>query len=268
MNRPEYLRVVESEESAESRIAFRLFSAWFGTRQVLRAINLKFRPRQVNCIIGPSGAGKSTLIRSINRINDELVGFKTEGVIEFEGQNVYSAEADPVEVRSRIGMVFQKPCVFPRSISQNVLFGISRDQQLSSREKMRVVEDNLKAVHLWKEVADRLDEPASSLSVGQQQRLCIARTLAVSPSVVLLDEPTSSLDPVSTRAIEDLVLRLKEDYTIIYVTHDIAQARRIADRLVFMCDGEIIEEGPASTMFSCPADPKTANYVNEGLCDC
>lgn len=268
MNQLEPLRIVPETRDFRSEIIFQSFSAWFGARRVLRRINLTIRPHCVNCVIGPSGAGKSTLIRSINRINDDLVGFKTEGVIEFKSRNIYSDGVDPVELRAQIGMVFQKPCIFPRSVSQNVLFGVAGRRRLSGNERSRIVENTLKAVHLWKEVKNRLDEPATSLSVGQQQRLCIARTLAVDPSVILLDEPTSALDPVSTRAIEDLILGLKENFTIIYVTHDIAQARRIADRLIFMCDGEIIEEGPASTLFSCPADSRTAEYLEGGLCDC
>lgn len=244
------------------------FNAWYGNPHILNNINLTFQRKRVNCIIGPSGSGKSTLIRSINRINDDDEGFTPKGAILFNGKNVYDRSVDVTCLRTQIGMVFQRPCIFPKSITENVLFGLRHIKKLSRHERLQVAEENLRAVSLWKEVSHRLGDRAHSLSIGQQQRLCIARALAMKPEVVLLDEPTSSLDPVSTRAIEDLMLTLKKDYTIVFVTHSIQQARRIADRLIFMCDGKIIEEGDKEKLFADPENEQTRNFLNEEFCEC
>ncbi|RMF69846.1 MAG: phosphate ABC transporter ATP-binding protein, partial [Calditrichaeota bacterium] len=235
---------------------------------VLREIELTLREFQVNCIVGPSGSGKSTLIRSINRMNDEVEGYVCKGAIRVNGRNILSRSENVARLRTEVGMVFQKPCVFPKSIAENVLFGLQHLRKLSKHERLEVVEENLKAASLWREVRHRLNDPASSLSMGQQQRLCIARTLAVKPKIILLDEPTSSLDPVSTRAIESLMLELKKNYTIVFVTHNIQQARRIADYLIFLCNGQIIEQGPKERLFLHPEKEQTRKYLNEEYCDC
>lgn len=270
MKRSVELRIVQSEGRGEKTAAAGLssFDAWFGAMHVLRDINVAFRGNCINCLVGPSGSGKSTLIRSINRMNDEVEGYTCSGAIYVGGRNILDNSVDVAKLRTEIGMVFQKPCVFPKSVSGNVLFGIQNLGKLSRQERQQIVEDNLRAASLWKEVSHRLDQKAVALSIGQQQRLCIARTLAVKPRIILLDEPTSSLDPVSTRAIEDLMLDLKRDYTIVFVTHNIQQARRVADQLIFLCNGRIIEQGSKEKLFDQPEKEQTRKYLNEGYCDC
>lgn len=265
---PRLTLVHDTAENHSLAARTRQLNAWYGEAQILRNVEVDFKENQINCLIGPSGSGKSTLIRSINRINDDIADYRIEGEILFGNANILSAKTDVVKLRTEIGMVFQKPCVFPKSIAENVLFGIEHLQKLSPQQKMEIVEENIKAVALWKEVAHRLQDRASQLSLGQQQRLCIARSLAVKPRILLLDEPTSALDPQATRAIEDLLVTLKEHYTIIFVTHNIQQAQRIADRLIFMCQGEIIEQGEKDKLFSNPAHELTQKYLNEEFCDC
>ena len=244
------------------------FNAWFKDAHILNNVSASFPDRGITCIVGPSGSGKSTLIRSINRINDEVAGFIRKGTISFNGRDIYEDYRDVTELRTQIGMVFQKPTVFPKSISANVLFGLRNARKLSRTDKLTLVEENLKAVSLWKEVAHRLDDPATSLSGGQQQRLCIARALAMKPRILLLDEATASVDPVSGRAIEELLIELKKEYTIMVVTHDLPQTRRIADHIIFMCDGELIEQGPREQMLNNPKYDKTRTYLSDNFCDC
>ncbi len=261
------LQQVAIEDSQIPCIKMQEFNAWFDKNQVLKDINLQFNLHQINCIIGPSGSGKSTLLRSINRINDDITSFKHRGEILLKGINIL-ADHDVTAIRKQLGMVFQKPCVFPNSIRENILFGLQFDNTYSLQQRQTIMQDKLKAVALWNEVQQRLNSPATDLSLGQQQRLCIARTLAVNPQVLLLDEPTSSLDPVSSRAIEDLMLQLKDRYTIIFVTHNILQAKRIADRLIFMCDGQVIEQGNKEQLFNNPAKQQTWDYLNNEYCNC
>ncbi len=268
MNQPLKLKIYEPEEKALTTINVKNFQVWFEQTQVLKGIDIAFQKNKVNCIIGPSGSGKSTLIRGLNRINDGVKGYQCKGEVYFEGHDILKRNVDVTRLRSEIGMVFQKPCVFPKSIAENVLFGVQQISQLSKHAKAQLVEDCLKSVALWKEVSHRLQDKATSLSIGQQQRLCIARTLAVKPKVILLDEPTSALDPVSTRAIENLLLKLKEKYTLIFVTHNIQQAKRISDYLIFMCEGKVIEQGPKQKIFCQPEKKKTQQYLNEEYCDC
>lgn len=244
------------------------FNVWISDNHILNNIRLTIPKNKITCIIGPSGSGKSTLIRSINRINDDVEKLTVTGKIEFNGLNIYDKKTDIAQLRSEIGMVFQKPCVFPKSISKNVLFGIQHQQKINKIDAFNIVENNLRAVSLWKEVSHRLNDKAVSLSVGQQQRLCIARTLALKPKLILMDEPTSSLDPVSTRSIEKMLLELKKSYSIVFVTHNIQQAKRLADKLLFICDGEIIEQGPAEKLFNNPDNNKTRAYLNDEYCDC
>jgi len=264
------LKIVKPELLSKISPCFTVsnFDVWINEAHILDDVSIEFPEKQITCIIGPSGGGKSTLIRSLNRINDEVDGLVTEGVIRFNGRDIQSKELDVVELRTQVGMVFQKPCVFPKSIFENVLFGVQQQRKLSKLEKLHLVEESLKAVYLWKEVSHRLHDKANSLSIGQQQRLCIARTLAVKPKVILLDEPTSSLDPVSSRAIEDMMIKLKEQYTIIFVTHNIQQAKRIADNLVFICNGRVIEQGDSSAIFDKPKALETKDYLSDEFCDC
>lgn len=258
----------KADEQSGSIINTSAFNVWIKDAHILDGINISIPKNRITCIVGPSGSGKSTLVRSLNRINDEISGIKIQGNAHFEGSDIYDENTDTALLRSKIGMVFQKPCVFPKSISENVLFGIQHQKKLTKIEKLEIVEENLKAVSLWKEVSHRLNNPASSLSIGQQQRLCIARTLAVKPQVILMDEPTSSLDPVSGRAVEETILKLKEKYTLVFVTHNIQQAERIADHLVFLCDGKIIEQGPVNKLFQNPESARTKEYLKNEFCDC
>ncbi len=257
------LQVVRSRNDAEPKSVLKAsgLNVWIDQSHILSDIDLSIPENEITCIIGPSGSGKSTLIRSFNRINDDVNGINIQGSLQYNDIEIYSNDKDTALLRSKIGMVFQKPCVFPRSISENVLFGVQHQRKLNSIEKLKIVEDQLKAVSLWKEVSHRLNDEASSLSIGQQQRLCIARALAIKPEIILLDEPTSSLDPVSTRFIEETILKLKEHYTIVFVTHNIQQAERIADQLVFLCDGKIIEQGPVHKLFQNPDNQQTKDYL-------
>jgi phosphate transport system ATP-binding protein len=270
MKKQPFLKMIKSVPNIASTtiIDAKNFNVWFHEHHVLNDVSVGFQENQINCIVGPSGSGKSTLIRSINRLNDTAEGVFFKGAIEFNGKNIYHKSVDETSLRKEIGMVFQKPCIFPKSISQNVLFGIQHLRKLSKLEKMQIVEETLTAVSLWKEVSHRLNEKADTLSIGQQQRLCIARTLAVNPEVIVLDEPTSSLDPVSTRAIEDLMLTLKEEYTLVFVTHDILQAKRISDHLIFMCNGQVIEQGSKEQLFNSPKEEQTRSYLIDEYCEC
>ncbi|MGZ8161767.1 MAG: phosphate ABC transporter ATP-binding protein [Methylobacter sp.] len=265
--KPALKLVAPTVPGATALIEAEKFNVWFHDTHVLKDIVVSFSKGLINCIVGPSGGGKSTFIRSINRINDGIDGFVVQGELSFKGRNIYAAGTDVTQIRKAIGIVFQKPCVFPKSISENVLFGL-QPLRLTKLEKLRVVEKQLKAVSLWKEVSHRLNDPATSLSIGQQQRLCIARTLAINPEVILLDEPTSALDPVSTRAIEELMLKLKDRYTLVFVTHNIQQAKRIADKLIFICDGQIIEQGDKDKLFNQPEHERTRIYLHDEYCEC
>jgi len=215
------------------------------SRPLIRNVSFSVGPGQVFGIIGPSGAGKSTLLRSLNRLTDLIPGLRVTGEVMLRGKSIYASRVDVNAVRAKIGMLFQQPVIFPTSVAENVLFGAKRLRQLSRGERSSLIESALTEAALWAEVKDRLRSPANSLSVGQQQRLSLARTLAVQPEVILMDEPTSALDPRSTQAIEELILRLKERHTIIIVTHNVTQARRITDWLACMCVrdgvGEIVE---------------------------
>lgn len=270
MNKQTSLKLIDSFPADKTAAVLETtgFNAWFGDQRILTDINIAFSKHRINCIVGPSGGGKSTLIRCLNRLNDDVRDFKVQGAILYKGRNSYDGNVDVTQLRSRIGIVLQKPCVFPKTISENVLFGIQHLRKLSKLEKCAIVTQTLSAVSLWKEVAHRLNDPADSLSIGQQQRLCIARTLAVNPEVILLDEPTSALDPVATRAIETLLLELKTRYTLIFVTHNILQAKRIADKLVFLCDGQVVEQGDKDQLFNNPRDNRTRDYLHDEFCSC
>ena len=239
-------------------------SIYYGERPALRDVTLSVRRNSVMAIIGPSGCGKSTLLRCFNRMNDLIRGSHLEGKVLFNGQDIYASNVDPTELRSRIGMVFQKPNPFPKSIFENVAFGL-RINGFRGNLRDRV-EQALRRAALWEEVSDRLGSSALSLSGGQQQRLCIARALAVEPEVILMDEPASALDPSATYRIEELIDKLKEDYTILIVTHNMQQAARVSDMTVFLLageerTGELIEIGPTSQIFTNPRDKRTEDYI-------
>jgi len=239
-------------------------SIYYGERPALRDVTLSVRRNSVMAIIGPSGCGKSTLLRCFNRMNDLIRGSHLEGKVLFNGQDIYASNVDPTELRSRIGMVFQKPNPFPKSIFENVAFGL-RINGFRGNLRDRV-EQALRRAALWDEVSDRLGSSALSLSGGQQQRLCIARALAVEPEVILMDEPASALDPSATYRIEELIDKLKEDYTILIVTHNMQQAARVSDMTVFLLageerTGELVEIGPTSQIFTNPRDKRTEDYI-------
>ena len=234
---------------------------YYGDFRALKGIGLKVKPRRVTALIGPSGCGKSTFLRLLNRMNDLIPGTRVEGKVLFEGIDLYGRGIDPVEIRRRIGMVFQKPNPFPKSIFNNVAYGPTL-YGLKERKKLdEAVYNALKAAALWDEVKDILRGPAMNLSGGQQQRLCIARALAMEPDVLLMDEPTSALDPIATSRIEELVKDLKKEYTVVIVTHNMQQAARVSDETAFFYMGELIEMGSTERMFTRPRIEQTEQYI-------
>jgi phosphate transport system ATP-binding protein len=234
----------------------------YGANQVLYDVNLEIPPRAVTAFIGPSGCGKTTLLRCFNRMNDLIDGARiSAGTVELEGRNIYAPDVDVVELRRRVGMVFQKSNPFPKSIYENVAYGL---RVLGTTKRSRIneaVEKSLRAAALWEEVKDRLDVSAYGLSGGQQQRLCIARALAVEPEVVLMDEPCSALDPIATAKVEELIYQLRENYTIVIVTHNMQQAGRCSNYTAFFYLGRLIEFGPTSKIFSNPSERQTEDYI-------
>ena len=242
-------------------IAIRNLDFWYGENHALRGISLDFPTRQVTGMIGPSGCGKSTLLRILNRMYDLYPGQRAMGEVLFDGRNILSPGIDVNVLRSRIGMVFQKPTPFPMSIYDNIAFGVRLHERLSRAEMDQRVENVLRRVALWGEVKDRLNASAAALSGGQQQRLCIARTIATRPEIILLDEPTSALDPISTARIEELLDELKQEFSIAIVTHNLQQAARCADRVAFFYMGELVEVDTADKMFTAPHEKRTQDYI-------
>jgi phosphate transport system ATP-binding protein len=237
--------------------------AWYGDKHVLKNVGLEMGERHITALVGPSGCGKSTFLRSINRMNDLVRGFRLTGTIAVDGSPVYGPGVDLPSLRRRVGMVFQQPNPFPMSIRDNIGLAVKEHApRLKRAEIDAIVEHSLEQAGLLGEVADSLDRSALGLSGGQQQRLCIARALAVEPDVLMLDEPCASLDPISTARIEELLLRLKERYTVVIVTHNLAQARRIADDTAFFLLGELLESGPTKKMLENPERTETAEYLN------
>ncbi|HNZ88716.1 MAG TPA: phosphate ABC transporter ATP-binding protein PstB [Candidatus Cloacimonas acidaminovorans] len=234
---------------------------WFGRNYVLKYVNLNVSDKNITAVIGPSGCGKSTLLRCFNRMNDLIQDTHIEGKVKLLDDDIYTSKMDVTEIRSKIGMVFQKPNPFPKSIYKNVAYGLQIQGKYHKDEINERVEQALKAAWLWEEVKDRLHSPAMALSGGQQQRLCIARALANRPEVLLLDEPTSALDPQSTSKIEELCLELKKSVCILIVTHNIAQAGRISNYTAFMYLGELVEFGPTEKVFTVPQDKRTESYL-------
>jgi len=235
-------------------------NTWFGTNHVLKDISMKIKPRQVTAIIGPSGCGKSTFIRCLNRMHEVVPGARMEGQILLDGANIF--ELDPVLLRRRIGMVFQKAQPFPTmSIFENVAAGLRLNGMRNHNQLADVVEKSLKRAALWDEVKEMLEKPGTGLSGGQQQRLCIARALAVNPAILLMDEPCSALDPIATSKIEELILDLKKNYTIVIVTHNMQQAARVSDETAFFLLGDLIEFGNTKQIFTNPKDKRTEDYI-------
>ncbi len=246
----------------ETGIFVNSLSAWFGAVQVLKNVTMALPDKKVTAIIGPSGCGKSTFIRCINRMHEVVPTARLSGKIIVHGEDIYDPEVDPVVIRRKIGMVFQRPNPFPMmSIYDNVAAGLRLNGRLPKGEMDVVVEKSLKMAALWEEVRDRLKHPGVNLSGGQQQRLCIARALAVEPEVLLFDEPCSSLDPIATEKIEELLYALKTKYTIVFVTHNMQQAARISDFTAFLLLGELVEFGETSALFTVPGNPKTEAYI-------
>lgn len=231
----------------------------YGNSQALFDVSLNFPRNQVTALIGPSGCGKSTLLRCLNRMNDLVTSVKVDGKVTYEHQDIYASDVDPVEVRRQVGMVFQKPNPFPKSIYENVMFGPRLHGFQGDSDEL--VKRSLQGAALWDEVKDKLRQSALGLSGGQQQRLCIARAIATDPQVILMDEPTSALDPIATQRIEDLIDEMKTQYTVIIVTHNMQQATRISDRAAFMHLGHLVEEGPTAQLFTTPKDTHTEAYI-------
>jgi phosphate transport system ATP-binding protein len=258
---PQVDRVATDKAGLRERISIRKLDFYYADSRALKSISLPLFDRKVTAFIGPSGCGKSTLLRVLNRMYDLYPNQRAEGEVLFDGANILSPKQDPNLLRSRIGMVFQKPTPFPMTIYDNIAFGIRLYERLSKSEVDGRVEESLKRAGLWNEVKDKLQANGLSLSGGQQQRLCIARTVAVRPEVILLDEPCSALDPISTAKIEELIEELKADYTIVIVTHNMQQAARVSEFTAFMYLGELIEFGDTQKIFTKPNDSRTQDYI-------
>ena len=243
------------------KIETRGMSFFYGTKQALYDINLQIQSRAVTALIGPSGCGKSTYLRSLNRMNDIIEGTRVTGEVLLDGMDIYSRDVDVVSLRKRVGMVFQKSTPFPKSIFDNIAFGPRIAGETNKSELQGIVERSLKQAALWNEVKDRLKESAMALSGGQQKRLCIARALATNPEVILMDEPASALDPASTARIEDLIFELKQNYTIVIVTHNMQQAARISEMTAFFCVGRLVEIGQTKQLFTNPTQKETEDYI-------
>jgi phosphate transport system ATP-binding protein len=252
----------ERTAEANPKIDVTFLNFYYGPRRALEDISVKVRPNEVTALIGPSGCGKSTFLRTLNRMNDIVPGTRVEGVVSIDGQDIYAPSVDVVDLRRRVGMVFQKSNPFPKSIFDNVAYGLRINRLTRSHEELRGrVEASLQSAALWEEVKDRMHTSALALSGGQQQRLCIARALAVEPEILLMDEPASALDPIATQRIEDLIYQLKSRYTIVIVTHNMQQAARVSDVTAFFWLGKLVECDRTNKMFTAPSEKLTEDYV-------
>ncbi|MGB9791765.1 MAG: phosphate ABC transporter ATP-binding protein PstB [Thermacetogeniaceae bacterium] len=247
--------------SVRNKIEIRGLNVFYGSHHVLKNIDLNVAINSVTALIGPSGCGKSTLLRTLNRMNDLIPGVTIKGTVLLDGEDIYGPEVDVVSLRKRVGMVFQRPNPFPKSIFENVAYGPRRHGVKDRHRLAEIVEESLRKAALWDEVKDQLHKSALQLSGGQQQRLCIARALAVEPEVLLMDEPCSALDPISTASIEDLIYELKKDYTIVIVTHNMQQAARVSQYTAFLLNGELIEFDSTDRLFTRPQKKKTEDYI-------
>ncbi|RDE11632.1 MAG: phosphate ABC transporter ATP-binding protein [Candidatus Thorarchaeota archaeon] len=245
----------------EHHIEIKGLSTWFGKKHILKDITCTFKDNSVTAIMGPSGCGKSTLLRTINRLNDLVPSFRHEGVVLFRGTDIYGTGSSVYDLRKHIGMVFQKPNPFPMSVHDNITYGPKLHGTKDEDELEKIVENSLRKAALWDEVKDELQHPAPNLSGGQQQRLCIARALSVDPPVLLMDEPVSALDPISAAKIEELIVELKKDYTIILVTHNVQQAFRVSDQAAFLYLGELVEFDETKRILEAPADARTEAFI-------
>jgi phosphate transport system ATP-binding protein len=259
--RPGQDTAAADESGRKAHVSCQDFSFFYGGNQAVKDVTLDFPSYQVTAIIGPSGCGKSTMLRSINRMNDLIPGGRTSGSLIFDGQDIYGPRLDVVTLRRRIGMVFQKPNPFPKSILNNIAYGRRLHEHMGKGELQAIVETSLQRAGLWDEVKDRLEDNALSLSGGQQQRLCIARALAVDPEILLMDEPTSALDPRATARIEDLIAELRGRYSIIIVTHNMQQAARVSDFTAFLYEGVLVEFGKTAQIFTKPREKQTEDYM-------
>jgi len=250
------------ENTKQKKFEIKGLDLYYDSFHALKSVDMDIYENEITALIGPSGCGKSTFLRTLNRMNDLVSGVRITGDVRFDGREIYSRESDPIELRQKVGMVFQKPNPFPKSIYENIVYG-SRIQGIHSKEKLdEIVEKTLREVALWDEAKDRLNDSAMGMSGGQQQRLCIARCLAVDPEIILMDEPTSALDPVATSKIEDLIQELVKKYTIVIVTHNMQQAGRVSDKTAFFMLGEIVEMDNTQKIFSNPAKKKTEDYIS------
>lgn len=246
-----------------AKISVENLNTWYGSFAALKNINMKIYPCSITGLIGPSGCGKSTFLRCLNRLNDLFKSFRMEGSVTLEGEDIYHPGTDVVLIRRKVGMVFQHPNPFPMSVYENVAFGVrEHNRQIKKSDLDDIVVESLKKANLWEEVKNKLNNSGLSLSGGQQQRLCIARVLAVMPEVILLDEPCASLDPVSTSKIEELLLQLKNSYTVVVVTHNLGQARRISDQMGFFLHGNLVEYSPTYEMVTNPRERTTEDYLS------
>ena len=244
-----------------TKIKIENLELFYGNNHALKSINLKIPANNITAFIGPSGCGKSSLLKCLNRMNDLVSNVKISGLVAVDNQDIYDKKQNVTELRRKIGMVFQKPNPFPKSIFDNVAYGIRISGEKNRQKIAGIVEDCLKRVGLWKEVEHRLNDSAMSLSGGQAQRLCIARTIATSPDIILMDEPTSALDPISTQVIEELILKLKESFSVVIVTHNMQQAARISETTAFFYLGELVEINPTSKLFTNPENKLTEKYI-------
>ena len=248
--------------TASPKISARNVNVFYGDKQAIDNVSIDIETGKVTSFIGPSGCGKSTFLRALNRMNDTIPGCRVEGEIMLDGENIYRGAMDPVQLRARVGMVFQKPNPFPKSIYENVAYGPRIHGLASNRADLdKVVETSLNRAGLWDEVKDRLTDAGTALSGGQQQRLCIARAIAVDPEVILMDEPCSALDPIATARIEELIDELKEGYAIVIVTHSMQQAARVSQRTAFFHLGAMVEQGETSELFTNPQEERTKDYI-------
>jgi phosphate transport system ATP-binding protein len=259
---PQGTKTIGNVTVPEPVFSCRDVDVFYGDKHAIKKVNIDVGRKQVLAMIGPSGCGKSTFLRCLNRMNDTIVGARVEGAIRLDGQDIHDKRQDVVQLRARVGMVFQKPNPFPKSIYENVAYGPRIHGLAADRAELdEIVNTSLRRAGLWEEVKDRLTHPGTSLSGGQQQRLCIARTIAVNPEVILMDEPCSALDPIATARIEELIDELRAQYCIIIVTHSMAQAARVSQRTAFFHMGRLVEAGPTGDIFTRPGDSRTQDYI-------
>ncbi len=258
----DFRKTVGKLDSDDARIVCNSVNVYYGEKQAINNLSLEIGKNEVISFIGPSGCGKSTFLRTLNRMNDTIIGCRVEGEIKIDEKNIYDKDLDVVPLRAKVGMVFQKPNPFPKSIYDNVAYGPKIHGLAANKQELdEIVEESLKKAGLWEEVKDRLDEPGTGLSGGQQQRLCIARTISVNPEIILMDEPCSALDPIATAKIEQLIAELRERFTIVIVTHSMQQAARVSQRTAYFHLGNLIEVGNTNDIFTNPKHPLTEDYI-------